>query len=69
MLEELVGKYEEHRDKKHVNDLKLQRVYDIRVCYAQSKHFGYDEFDGASRRGLGVDGKWRTLRRRWRTGR
>ena len=30
MLEELVGKYEEHRDKKHVNDLKLQRVYDIR---------------------------------------
>ena len=38
MLEELVGKYEEHRDKKYVNDLKLQRVYDIRVCYAQSKH-------------------------------
>ena len=38
MLEELVRKYEEHRDKKHVNDLKLQSVYDIRVCYAQSKH-------------------------------
>ena len=69
MLEELVGKYEEHRDKKHVNDLKLQRVYDIRGLLCAEQTFGYDEFDGASRRGLGVDGKWRTLRRRWRTGR
>ena len=29
MLEELVRKYEEHRDKKYDNDLKLQRLYDI----------------------------------------
>ena len=29
MLEELVRKYEEHRDKKYDNDLKLQRFYDI----------------------------------------
>ena len=29
MLEELVRKCEEHRDKKYDNDLKLQRLYDI----------------------------------------
>ena len=29
MLEELVRNYEEHRDKKYDNDLKLQRLYDI----------------------------------------
>ena len=29
MLEELVRKYEEHRDRKYDNDLKLQRLYDI----------------------------------------
>ena len=28
MLEEVVRKYEEHRDKKYDNDLKLQRLYD-----------------------------------------
>ena len=29
MLEELVRKYEEPKDKKYDNDLKLQRLYDI----------------------------------------
>ena len=29
ILEELVRKYQEHRDKKYDNDLKLQGVYDI----------------------------------------
>ena len=29
VLEELVREYEEHRDKKNDNDLKLQRLYDI----------------------------------------
>ena len=29
MLEDLVREYEEHRDKKYDNDLKLQRLYDI----------------------------------------
>ena len=29
ILEELVRKYQEHRDKKYDNDLKLQRLYDI----------------------------------------
>ena len=29
MLEELVRKYEEHREKKYDNDFKLQRLYDI----------------------------------------
>ena len=29
MLEELVRKYEEHRDRKYDHGLKLQRLYDI----------------------------------------
>ena len=77
MLEELVKKYEEHRDKKYVNDLKLQRLYDIlpkpieqqlvlediRVSETKSKQFDNDEVDRSNRDGIGDDGKGRRHRR------
>ena len=68
MLEELVRKYEEHRDKKYDNDSKLQRLYDTRVSETESKQVDNDEFDRSSRHEIGDDGKGRRQRRRrWRT--
>ena len=83
MLEELVRKNEEHRDKKYDNDLKLQRLYDklpkpieqLLVLEDRDGSATYEsvkrrpkQFDGTSGRGPGDDGKRRRQRRRrWRT--
>ena len=47
MLQELLRKYEEHRDKKYDNDLKLQRLYDI-LRKPMEKQLVLEERDGSA---------------------
>ena len=73
MLEELVRKYEEHRDKKYGNDLKLHRIYDILPKPIEQQLVLWDR-DGSATHGsvkrrkqLDNDEFDRSSRQRWRT--